>query len=257
MTDSMTDSVSNLQKALETAPMQDEQTTLANSWLLGLDTETTGVNAGKDAIVSACLVLRNPALGFEGDCVGEWVVNPHRRISAGASKVNGFTNEFLSEHGQEPTQAIGEIASIVAQAQAKRIPLLAYNAPFDVEMLNGDIERWCADSMEPFDTANMLVVDPLVIDRAISNRRGRRSLQYTTEYYGVVAHGNFHNATADTIAAVDLIKPMTTLYPQVAHIELGSLMDWQREAHAAWSKSYQEWAQANGKTRRQLSTHWL
>ncbi|BDR54847.1 DNA polymerase III subunit epsilon [Bombiscardovia apis] len=253
----MSDTLTPFQEALAAAPSQNDETTLANSWLLGLDTETTGIHPGTDAIVSACLVLRNPELGYEGDAVAEWVINPHRHISAGASKVNGFTNEFLLENGAEPAEAIAEIAGLIAQAQTKRIPLLAYNAPFDIDMINGDVSRWCADQMQPFDSADMLVVDPLVIDRAISNRRGRRSLEYTTEYYGVLPHGNFHNATADTIAAVDLIKPMTTLYPQVARISLGELMEWERKAHGDWATSYMQWAQANGKTRHMLSTQWL
>ncbi|RBP99140.1 exonuclease domain-containing protein [Bifidobacterium xylocopae] len=251
----MTDNLSEFEQALNAAPDQGDTTGLAESWLLGLDTETTGIRPGTDAIVSACLVLREPAKGYEGDAVAEWVINPHRRISAGASKVNGFTNEYLAEHGAEPPEAIAQIGRLIARAQAKHIPLLAYNAPFDVHMLNGDIARWCADELDPFDTSSMLVVDPLVIDRAISKRSGRRSLSYTTEYYGVEPHGNFHNATADTIAAVDLVKPMATLYPQVAHLKLGELMDWQRRAQADWNESYQRWAKSKG--RRFRDTGWL
>ncbi|AKV55373.1 DNA polymerase III, epsilon subunit [Bifidobacterium actinocoloniiforme DSM 22766] len=253
----MSDTLTAFEQHLTAASQQDDQTSLAESWLLGLDTETTGVTPGKDAIVSACLILRNPALGFEGDMVAEWIINPHRSISSGASKVNGFTNEYLSEHGDEPMQAIGQIGRLIAQAQAKRIPLLAYNAPFDIQMLNGDITRWCEGELQPFETDSMLVVDPLVIDRAVSKRRGRRSLSYTCEYYGVVPRGNFHNAAADTIAAVDLVKPMTTLYPQVAHLTLGELMDWQRKAHADWCESYQRWAQARGNRRRMMNASWL
>ena len=44
---------------------------------------------------------------------------------------------------------------------------------------------------------------------------------------------------ADTIAAVDLIAPMTTLYPQVGHITLEGLMDWQRHAYGTWRRIVQ------------------
>jgi DNA polymerase III subunit epsilon len=228
---------------------------LSDSLLLGFDTETTGVQPGKDAIVSASLVLRDPKRGYEDDIIGEWIINPHRPISSVAGRINGFTDAFLVENGAEPQEAIKKIAQVISNAQDKNIPLLAYNAPFDISMLNGDIERWCP-SEYALNVPEMLVVDPLVIDRAISHRSGRRSLEYTTEYYGVVAHGDFHNATADTVAALDLIKPITTLYPQVAHIKMDELMSWQRQAHEQWANSYQQWAKEHNR-RSIFNTKWL
>ena len=63
--------------------------------------------------------------------------------------------------------------------------MLAYNAPFDIRMLAGDLNRWQLRSLEErLDGRAMLVVDPLVIDRSVSRRSGKRTLEYTTEYYG-------------------------------------------------------------------------
>lgn len=236
-----------MQEALDHAPEQDPSTRLDQSWLLGFDTETTGTKPGRDNIVSASLVLRNPQAGYEDDATAEWIINPGRHISEGASKVNGFTDEYLAMKGSEPAASIEQIVGIIRIAQSKRIPLLAYNAPFDVHMLNGDIKRWCPEEVDPLTDENLLVVDPLVLDRSISNRHGRRTLTLTTEYYGVVPHGEFHNATADTVAAIDLIAPMTTLYPQVAQITLSDLMDWQRKAHATWRKQFNEWLTSRGR----------
>lgn len=249
--------MTNLMDAIGAAPAQDADTTLAETWLLGFDTETTGTFAGRDAIVSATLVLRDPSVGDEGDVIGEWIVNPHRRMNPKASEINGFTDEFLAEHGEEPVDALDRIAEAIAAAQRKRIPLLAYNAPFDVRMLAADLERWNLRSVEDRvdGDGRMLVVDPLVIDRSVSHRSGKRTLTYTTEYYGVIPNGDFHDATSDTIAAVDLIRPMTTLYPQVGRITLGGLMDWQREAHDAWRDSYNRWLQQRG--RRPVRDMWL
>lgn len=238
--------------ALEHAPQQTDDTPLGSSWLLGFDTETTGIAAGRDAIVSATLVLRDPQQGHDGDAEAEWIINPHMRMNPKASAVNGFTDEYLAEHGMEPTDAIDQIARAIAAAQDKNIPLLAYNAPFDVHMLEGDLHRWNlpqvnerADSTAA--SSGLLVVDPLVIDRAVSKRRGKRTLTLTTEYYGVVPTGDFHNATADTVAAVDLIKPMSTLYPQVGHLTMGELMEWQREAYRSWQESLNQWLESRGR----------
>lgn len=242
-----------LMKAIEAIAPQDESTTLADSMLLGFDTETTGIAAGRDAIVSATLVLRDPSKGYDGDVIATWIVNPHRPMNPRASEVNGFTDEFLAEHGAEPTEAIDEIAALIAAAQARRIPLLAYNAPFDLAMLNGDVTRWKLATLDERQTAEgvspmpLLVVDPLVIDRKVSRRKGKRTLTDTTFYYGVEPHGDFHDATADTIAAVDLIAPMSTLYPQVGHLALGDLMAWQRAAYVDWRDSFNDWLSSRGR----------
>ena len=226
---------------------QDPSTTLAQSKLLGFDTETTGARPGSDAIVSATLVLRDPHTGYEGDHSCEWLINPHRRMSAGATRVNGFTDAYLSEHGSEPAQSLTQMANIIAAAQRRNIPVLAYNAPFDVDMLRGDLLRWKLSALETLTDRELLVVDPLVVDRAVSKRHGRRTLGDTTEYYGVEPHGDFHNATADTVAAIDLITPMTTLYPQLAHLKLSDLMEWQREANQTWVNSYNQWLTSRGR----------
>lgn len=245
-----TDGSAAIMQTIASAPRHEGDTPLSQSWLLGFDTETTGTGP-EDAIVSASLVLRNPETGFNGDIIAEWTVNPHRHISEGASRVNGFTDEYLEANGEEPTEAIAAIGSIITEAQTKNIPLLAYNAPFDVRMLSSDLQRW---DLKPL-PEELLVVDPLIIDREISHRRGKRTLTYTTEYYGVEPHGDFHDATADTIAAVDLIKPMSTLFPQIGALKLGELMDWQRHAYEQWRTSFNDWMVSHGRSA--VNDSWL
>ena len=58
--------MTTLLEAIEAAPKQPGAVPLADSWLLGFDTETTGARPGRDAIVSASLVLRNPQRGHRG-----------------------------------------------------------------------------------------------------------------------------------------------------------------------------------------------
>lgn len=233
-------------------------TPLKDSYLLGFDTETTGTRYGTDAIASASLVLRDPAAGFPGDRISQWIINPGVPMNPFASQVNGFTDAYLQEHGQDQAEAIGQIAETILLAQSKRIPLLAYNAPFDVAMLDGDLRRLGDRNLnqQTQDLGHeLLIVDPLVLDRSVSHRKGKRTLTDTTYYYGVQPHGSFHDATADTIAAVDLVAPMVTLYPQVGQLDLASLMDWQRQAHEAWKDQFNDYLISRG--RRPVTDSWF
>ncbi|MBF9314249.1 DNA polymerase III subunit epsilon [Bifidobacteriaceae bacterium NR002] len=251
----MPTNIQELLDALDLAPFQEESTPLSESWLLGFDTETTGANIGKDAIASATLVLRNPSLGHEGDAVSTWLINPHKPMNPKASEVNGFTDEYLQEHGGEPVEELEALAQAVSLAQAKNIPLLAYNAPFDVAMLRHDLNRWQLKSLSQRPTCNIstltendvLTVDPLVIDRAVSIRPGKRTLTLTSQFYGVEPIGDFHDATADTVAALDLVAPMCNAYEQVENMTLSNLMSWQREAYIRWRDSFNKWLESHGR----------
>ncbi|MBT1165402.1 exonuclease domain-containing protein [Bifidobacterium simiarum] len=248
--------MNELLDAVSRTGAQPPHTTLADTLLLGFDTETTGIRPGRDAICSATLVLRDPKIGYAGDVTAEWLVNPHRPIPPAASRVNGFTDEYLQEHGEEPAEAIDHIADVIATAQNANIPLLAYNAPFDVHMVEGDLKRWDLKPLaERLTGGELLVVDPLVLDRAVSHRKGHRTLTDTTFYYGVEPHGDFHDATADTVAALDLVAPIARLHPQVGALRLDELMDWQRGSHDRWTESFNRHRIDRG--RAPVSNRWL
>lgn len=247
----MADNIESLIESLEEAQTQSGNTTLSKSWFLGFDTETTGADTKNDCIVSATLVLRNPILGHAGDVIATWLVNPHHPMNPQASAVNGFSDEYLQENGGEPVEEIELLAKAVSIAQSKNIPLLAYNAPFDVSMLRHDIKRWDLEPLEnreksSINNGDILVVDPLVIDRALSWRKGKRTLTATTQFYGVEPIGNFHDATADTVAAVDLMQPLCKTYDIVANMTLDKLMDYERAEYAKWAKSFNLWLQSKG-----------
>jgi DNA polymerase-3 subunit epsilon len=246
---------SALKSVLDSLNAQEMSTQLKDSSLLGFDTETTGVGPN-DAIISASLVLRNPATGYDGDVKASWVMNPHRHISQAASQVNGFSDAQVHAHGMEPSVGLPQIASLIAQAQNLNIPLLAYNAPFDVMMLQRGLHHWNLPGLGALMTRmDLLVVDPLVLDRAASDRHGRRTLSDSAQYYGVSPHGDFHDASTDTIAAIDLIAPMCAQFEQIGQIPLSDLMTRQRAMHAQWTDRVNQWRESHGK--RPFADQWL
>ena len=149
---------------LEKVPQQPED--LASCDLLGFDTETTGLGPGS-SIISASLVLRDRKSGE--DKVENFLLNPHAPIDPGAAAVNGFTQEFVEKNGGDQKEGLEKMAKAIILAQLKGIPLVAYNAKFDVSMLKSDLEKvGRGDLAEKL--SRLSVLDPLVFDRALSTR---------------------------------------------------------------------------------------
>ena len=222
---------------LEKVPEQPKD--LSSCDLLGFDTETTGLKAGKDSIISASLVLRDRKSGE--DKVFNFLINPNTAIDPKASAVNGFTQEFVEKNGGDQKQEVEKIAKAIILSQQKGIPLVAYNAKFDVSMLKGDLEKIGRKDLAE-KLSDISVLDPLVMDREFSHRPGKRRLEDAMQWWGVAPRGDYHDAQIDTQAALDLLCAIVKAHPQIPYPG----MDWQREAYRKWAKSRNEWARENG-----------
>lgn len=207
--------------------------------LLGFDTETTGLNCGTDSIVSASLVLRERRKGE--DKVFNFLINPNMPIDPKASAVNGFTQEFVAKNGGDQKEETEEIAKAILLAQQKGIPLVAYNAKFDVSMLKGDLKKVGRNDMAE-KLEGISVLDPLIMDRELSHRSGKRRLEDAMAWWKIAPRGNYHNAQIDTQAVLDLICSMVESHPQIPY----PAMDWQRQAYKKWAESRNRWARDNG-----------
>ncbi|NLX26167.1 MAG: 3'-5' exonuclease [Lentisphaerae bacterium] len=98
---------------------------------VAFDLETTGIRPSADRIVEI------GAVKFEGSCPLEGygtLVNPRCPIPAGASAVNGITDEMVCG---KPW--IADVLSDFADFCGD-LPLVAHNAPFDYKFLLCDIE---------------------------------------------------------------------------------------------------------------------
>lgn len=184
--------------------------------MVGFDLETTGVRREHDRCVTATLTYDHPEAG---EFVREWLINPGIPIPAEATAVNGITNEQVAEDGQDAAEAIADITAMMIAMLQPGIPLVAFNALFDVSMFDREQRRYglptiFADGIKggppPF------VLDPFVIDKAVNpyvKGRGMRRLEPTAERYGLELK-NAHNATADVRAALDITRRLHL--PQLA-----------------------------------------
>jgi DNA polymerase-3 subunit epsilon len=175
--------------------------------LLALDTETTGVNSFEDRVVTCCMVYDN---GQGDQQIRNWVIDPGIEIPEGASAVHGVTTEIARATGTSPVDGLASIAASLMPMLDAKIPLVIYNAAFDLTLLNNEFARHGINF--PYDFDEHIVIDPYVIDKAFNPyRKGKRILTMTASLYGYELI-NAHNAEADCLAAIGAFRGMTTAY---------------------------------------------
>jgi DNA polymerase III subunit epsilon len=100
---------------------------------IAFDLETTGTVPGVDQIVEIGAVLFN---NTEVESVFSTLIDPQRPIPAGASAVNGISNEMVI--GKPLIESI--LPSFADFCQD--LPLVAHNAPFDSQFILADIKKY-------------------------------------------------------------------------------------------------------------------
>ena len=165
--------------------------------LAAFDIETTGIDYDEDRIVTAALSLVG-----NGEPIEErgWIVDPGVEIPAEASAIHGITTERARAEGSEPAEVVEEITTQLEAAQDAGIPIVAFNARFDLTFLDREARR---HGVRPLieRVSTLLVVDPFVIDKWINRyRKGSRKLAAICAFYGARLD-EAHAAESDAIAA--------------------------------------------------------
>lgn len=205
----------------------------ADGAVLGFDTETTGVDVDSDRIVSAALVRRDAT----STTVTSWLLDPGVDIPPGASAIHGITTGHARAHGSPPAVALEEIARQVAGALRRGEPVVAFNACFDLSLLDAELRRHALPTLaQRVGRAPHAVIDPLVLDRHLDPvRTGRRTLGDLCEHYGVTSSAHLHTADVDVLATLDVLHALTVRFPEVAGMSLPELYALQVAAHQAWA----------------------
>ncbi|MDM7832741.1 exonuclease domain-containing protein [Cellulomonas edaphi] len=222
--------------------------------LLGFDTETTGVDVDSDRIVTAALVRRDAS----GTHVRTWLIDPGIPIPEAAAAIHGVSTEHARQHGRKPKEALDEIAALIAEAMRGGVPVVAYNAAFDLCLLDAELrrhrlrtipDRLCSDPRP--------VIDPLVLDRAEDRfRQGKRKLVDLCGYYEVAEYGDLHNADVDVVATLDVLERIVGRFPHLAELDLDQLHSYQVTAHRAWAEGFNAWRTSKGLEGPGAQDHW-
>lgn len=213
---------------------------------LALDTETTGVDVESDRIVTACLGV---AGGPEKWSPRSWLFTQAEPIPQGATDVHGITTAFANEHGTDPAINLAEIVADLYKGWGMGMPVVIYNAPFDLTILDRELRRNGHDPLE----VRGAVIDPLVIDKATDPyRKGSRKLIDTARHYGItLADEDAHGAEADALTAARVAWKIAASF-----WDLDYAMTWQADQYRAQRLSFARYLAKKGETLDDPSTDW-
>ncbi|CAJ1497769.1 exonuclease domain-containing protein [[Mycobacterium] kokjensenii] len=199
---------------------------------LALDLETTGTDPWADRIVTASLV--EVTVGAK-PATASWLLNPGIPIPAGAEAVHGISTAQAVARGVAPADALAEITARVAAWLAAAKPVVAFNASFDLTMLEAENARHGIPTLVQRLSEIRPVIDPLVLDKEMDTyRRGKRTLPVLADLYGVALE-RAHSSDADAVAAALLVPELTARYPALGAYSLDELHD----AQQLWRKEHQ------------------
>ncbi|MFF7235025.1 3'-5' exonuclease [Streptomyces collinus] len=212
--------------------------------LIGFDLETTGTDPYEARIVTGAVIEVRA-----GEPVGrrEWLADPGVEIPADAVAVHGITNERAATEGRPADQVADALAEVLTGYWKTGVPVVAYNAAFDLTLLSAELRRHGLPSLaDRLGRAPAPVIDPYTIDRRVDRyRRGKRNLEAVCAEYGVVL-GAAHNASADALAAARLASAIAGRHPKVASLGPAELHDRQIEWYAEWAADFQAFLRRKG-----------
>jgi DNA polymerase III subunit epsilon len=148
---------------------------------IAFDLETTGTVPGVDQIVEIGAVRY---LNGAPEATYSTLVNPRRSMPEGATAVNGIRDDMLV--GQPFIETLlDSFADFCGD-----LPMIAHNAPFDVQFLTADIKRH--ESMSP----KGVILDTLSISRKVFPGLANYKLGTLVQHLKIPS-GTFHRAEED------------------------------------------------------------
>lgn len=220
----------------------------ASNWhqgrLAAFDIESTGVDPSSDRIVTATISVVGG--GRPADSTS-WLADPGIEIPDGAARVHGITTDVARSDGRPTGEVVSEIVELLAAQVADGIPIVAFNARFDLTMLENEARR---NGVTPLSErpGPLLVIDPLVIDKHFDRyRKGRRTLTAVCEVYNVeLSEDDAHAADADAIAAARVAWRMGERFEEL-RLGLPELHAAQVEWAAEQAASLEDYFRSQGK----------
>ncbi|HEY5837080.1 3'-5' exonuclease [Streptomyces sp.] len=221
--------------------------------LVGFDLETTGTDPRQARIVTAAVTEVKAGEPIRHRA---WLADPGVPIPAETTAIHGVSTERAAAQGRPAPEVVAEVADAVRGYWAAGVPVVVYNAPFDLTLLDQESRRYALPPLAAPGARTGPVIDPLVMDRALDKyRRGKRTLEAACAVYGVTLEGA-HDAGADALAAVRVARALAAKYAQVGSADLWALHESQRGWYAAWAQDFTSWLRRKGSAEPDVDPHW-
>lgn len=185
--------------------------------MLGLDTETTGRNPGRDRVLSVGIVDSD-------DRDHEWLLRTVDDVPDEVARVHGIDSQRIRAEGTDPREGFSAVADQLSRAIADHQIIVVFNARFDLTLLYREFDHY--NITQP-DWRAMYLVDPLIMHLIATRTAEKRSLAALTEEYAL---GEFHahNATADSRRAIEVARTIGARYEKLAMVHPLHLVTQQR-----------------------------
>lgn len=223
------------------------------SWALGalcaFDIESTGVDTESARIVTAAVVTIRPGRPKQ---VVELLLDPGVEIPAEASRVHGITTEQARAAGVPAAAGVEAICEALTAAVAEGMPLVIFNAPYDLTLLDRECRRYGLLTLHERAAkagVEVYVVDPFVLDRKVDKwRKGSRKLIDVAAHYGVtLTEEEAHTAAGDCLATARTAYKLASTHMPVACMSLPDLHEFQKESHFEWAEGFEAYLRKQGK----------
>ncbi|WP_156757008.1 exonuclease domain-containing protein [Actinokineospora pegani] len=210
----------------------------ADGPIIAMDLETTDVDPRRDRMVTAAIVTITPGGPGTRPEVNTrtWLADPGVEIPTDATAIHGITTEMARLRGRSSVEVIDELAAVLAEVWTPVTPLCAFNAAFDLTMLDAELQRHHRRSL----VLSGPVIDPLCIDRQLDPRReGKRTLAAVCDHYQVRLE-DAHTSAGDAIAVARLAWRMARVYPHdvgrvAPHVLHSHQARWYRDSEVAYA----------------------
>ncbi len=182
----------------------------SGQFALVLDTESSGTDPFTDRLITAYVgLVRLDHSDMPVVREMEMVVlpDPDFEMPAEAAAVNGYTTERLRREARNtPFGAITTIYSALRDAMHLGAPIVAYNAAFDLTLIQAEADRVGVALPQPGE--DYYVLDPSVLWRRLEPKRsgGRRLVDAVAAYHLHFPGGEYHTARFDAIAAGRIVQ---------------------------------------------------
>ena len=220
-----------------------------------IDFETTGTDVETDRAVQVAAVEIIPDEGVTNSLCH--IIDPGVEIPEAAAAIHKITTERARAEGVEPAHVIKAVAELVESAWREGRPVIAFNAPFDLTLLDRELRRHHGRGL---DVSGALVLDPLLIDRVCDTYRksGKegRTLGALAAHYGV-RQDVAHDALADVLTTARVLWRQPRIkateapgsygrkrkldYSPLRVLSLPELHAWQVAGCAAWAAHLQDY----------------